>query len=57
MKTLIKTSNSEKILARAEKEFDVRQSERKARMDAIKEEMDKWRQPQKMKVVLSRKYR
>ncbi len=57
VKTLLNVNENEKIFACAEKEFETRQSERKTRMDAVKEEMDKWRQPQKVKVVLSRKYR
>lgn len=57
MKTLANVNEPEKIFARADKNFEAHQSEREARMAAVKEELDKWRQPQKMKVVLSRKYR
>lgn len=41
----------------SEKNFEARQAERKSGMDAIKEEMGRWRYPQKVKVVTSKKYR
>lgn len=41
----------------AEKNFEARQAERKSGMDAVKEEPGRWRYPQKVKVVTSKKYR
>lgn len=41
----------------AQANFEARQAERKERMDAIKKEMRRWRCPQKVKVVASKKYR
>ncbi len=56
MKTLEKPE-AKTALRVAEKNFVTRQAERKAKMDTIKEEMERWRCPQRVEVVLSRKYR
>lgn len=58
---VVKTSDNldkdEKTLSLTEREFHLRQVERKNRITIIKEEMDKWRQPQTVKIISSRKYR
>ena len=45
------------ILHIASENFEKRQAETNERMNCIREEMDKWRSPQKVKIVLSNKYR
>lgn len=57
MKNLANIDKDEKIFCQVEREFELRQAERKNKINLGKEEMDRWRQPQKMKIVLSRKYR
>ena len=57
MKTLANLDEGKNSFSLAEKNFEARQSERENRIATVKEEMDKWRQSEKMKVVLSRKYR
>lgn len=57
MKTLTNLEEEKRSFSLAEKNFEARQLERRNRIAVVKEEMDKWRQPEKMKVILSRKYR
>ena len=57
MKTLANFDEGKNSFSLAEKNFEARQLERENRIATVKKEMDKWRQPEKMKVVLSRKYR
>lgn len=57
MKDLLNLDKGKKILNLAERAFDLRQAERENRMTVLKEEIDKWRQSQRMKVVSSKKYR
>ena len=57
MKNLANLDKDEKFFALAEREFDSRQAERKKQITVIKDELNRWRQPQKMKIVSSKKYR
>lgn len=41
----------------AEQNFEERQAQRKAVIRSVKEEMERWRHPQKVKIVASKKYR
>ena len=57
MKNLVAVDKDEKFFSQAERDFELRQAERQNRINIAREEMNKWRQPQKMKIVLSTKYR
>ncbi len=57
MKNLENVQNVEKFFQVTDEEFEKRRNETTARMNYIREEMDRWRYPNKTKMVLSNRYR
>lgn len=49
--------DAEKIFQVADEEFEKRRKETTAKMDSVRAEMEKWRSPQTIKIVPSKKYR
>lgn len=49
--------DAEKIFQVADEEFEKRWKETTAKMDSVRAEMEKWRSPQTIKIVPSKKYR
>lgn len=57
MKSLENTIDFDALLQKSTKEYEERQAETKKRIDSVRKEIDKWRYPNNLKVVLSSKYR
>lgn len=57
MKYLATVDKYEKNFSQEEKEFELRQDERNNRITTIREEINKWHQPQKVKITSCKKYR
>lgn len=57
MKSLENTIDFDALLQKSTKEYEECQAETKKRIDVVRKEIDKWRHPNNLKVVLSSKYR
>lgn len=49
--------DTEKIFQIADEEFERQRKKTTAKMDSVRAEMEKWRSPQTIKIVPSKKYR